>query len=343
LRGVSQQRKALICQLVATALHYAWFVLLFEMGKRGKLQTALEYTTARVVLTGLGWLPRPLAVYTGRGLARIAYGLSDRLRRTGFRNLELAFPEMSESERARILRGCFKNLGRLLGEFSQLHRATPESLHRIIECKGLENLEAAQARGRGVILFTGHLGAWELSSFALSAFGHSLSFLVRRIDNPHVERMIDKMRTRFGNRSIDKRAAMRPMMRTLRAGGTLGILVDLNTQPHEGIFVDFFGIPASTTSGLAALALRTGASILPVFIPWDEEQQRFILYVDPPLTITPTGDQAKDIEQLTSRLTSVVESYVRRFPDQWLWIHKRWNTRPEKDENFYAIPKTRRI
>ena len=315
----------------------------FEMGKRGKLQTALEYTTARVVLTGLGWLPRPLAVSTGRGLARIAYGLSDRLRRTGFRNLELAFPEMSESERARILRGCFKNLGRLLGEFSQLNRATPKSLHRIIECRGLENLEAAQARGRGVILFTGHLGAWELSSFALSAFGYPLSFLVRRIDNPHVERMIDKMRTRFGNRSIDKRAAMRPMMRTLRAGGTLGILVDLNTQPHEGIFVDFFGIPASTTSGLAALALRTGASILPVFIPWDEEQQRFILHVDPPLTVTPTGEQAKDIEQLTSSLTSVVESYVRRFPDQWLWIHKRWNTRPEKDENFYAIPKTRRI
>lgn len=306
------------------------------MGKHGKVQSALEYATARAMLTALGWLPRRLAVATGRGVARVAYGLSDRLRRTGFRNLELAFPEMDERERERILRGCFTSLGRLLGEFSQFPRATPESLRRIVECQGLENLQAAREQGRGVILFTGHLGAWELSSFALSAFGYPLSFLVRRIDNPRVEQMIEKTRTRFGNRSIDKRAAMRPMLRTLRAGGTLGTLVDLNTQPHEGIFVDFFGIPASTTSGLAALALRTGAAVLPVFVPWDEKQQRFTLRIDPPLTITPTGNQAEDIKQLTSLFTSVVESYVRRYPEQWLWIHKRWNTRPEKDVNFYA-------
>jgi KDO2-lipid IV(A) lauroyltransferase len=306
------------------------------MGKHGKVQTALEYATARVLLTGLGWLPRPLAVATGRGVARIAYGLSDRLRRTGFRNLELAFPEMKERERARILRGCFNNLGRLLGEFSQFQSATPESLRRIVECRGLENLEAAQALGRGVILFTGHLGAWELSSFALSAFGYPMSFLVRRIDNPLVEQMIEQTRTRFGNRSIDKRAAMRPMLRTLRAGGTLGTLVDLNTQPHEGVFVDFFGIPASTTSGIAALALHTGAAVLPVFVPWDKQQGRFVLYVDPPLNISRTRDAKEDVRELTSQLTTIVESYVRRFPEQWLWIHKRWNTRPEKDANFYA-------
>ena len=308
------------------------------MGKHGKVQSALEYATARAVLTGLGLLPRSLAVATGRGIARIAYGLSDRLRRTGFRNLELAFPEMDERERERILRGCFANLGRLLGEFSQFPRATPESLRQIVECQGLENLQAARERGRGVILFTGHLGAWELSSFALSAFGYTLSFLVRRIDNPHVERMIEKTRTQFGNRSIDKRSAMRPMLRVLRAGGTLGTLVDLNTQPHEGIFVDFFGIPASTTSGLAALALHTGAAVLPVFVPWDEKQQRFVLRIDPPLTVTPTGDQKEDVKQLTSLFTSIVESYVRRTPEQWLWIHKRWNTRPGNDPNFYARP-----
>src|SRR5215213_6996620 len=312
------------------------------MGKRGKVQTALEYGAARLILTGLGRLPRPLALKAGRAVARVAYGLSDRLRQTGFRNLELAFPEMSARDRERILRGTFANLGRLLGEFSQLPRATPESLHKLIECEGLENLREAQARGRGVILFTGHLGAWELSSFALSAFGYPLSFLVRRIDNPRVETMIERTRTRFGNRSIDKRAAMRPMLKTLRAGGTLGTLVDLNTQPHEGIFVDFFGIPASTTSGIAALALRTGAAVLPVFVPWDEEQQRFVLYVDPPLAISRTGDEKEDIKELTSCFTSVVEDYVRRYPDQWLWIHKRWNARPENEENFYARSKNHR-
>ena len=306
------------------------------MGKHGKLQTAVEYAVTRCVLATLGWMPRRLALATGRGVGRVAYVLSDRLRTTGHRNLELAFPEMNERERERILRGCFKNLGRLLGEFSQFPRATPESLQSIIECRGLENLQAAQEGGRGVILFTGHLGAWELSSFALSAFGYPLSFLVRRIDNPLIERLIEKTRTRFGNRSIDKRAAMRPMLKTLRAGGTLGILVDLNTQPHEGVFVDFFGIPASTASGVASLALRTGAAVLPVFIPWDEEQKRFLLYIDPPLEISPTGNEKEDVREFTALYTSVVESYVRRFPDQWLWIHKRWNTRPENGADLYA-------
>ena len=310
--------------------------LLAKMGKQGKVRTALEYAAARTVLTGLRLLPRTLAVATGRGLGRLAYKLEGRLQRTGLRNLELAYPDMSQRERAQILRGCFINLGRLLGEVSHFPRATPESLQQIIDCEGLENLEAAHARGRGVILFTGHLGAWELSSFALSAFGYPMNFLVRRIDNPLVEQLIDKTRTRFGNRSIDKRAAARAMLRTLHAGGTLGILVDLNTQPHEGIFVDFFGIPASTTSGLASIALRTDAAVLPVFVPWDEQRQRFVLRIDPPITITPTGDAQQDVQQLTALLTSVVEKYVRGYPDQWLWIHKRWNTRPRGEANLYS-------
>ncbi|HEX8492797.1 MAG TPA: lysophospholipid acyltransferase family protein [Pyrinomonadaceae bacterium] len=300
------------------------------------MRTALEYAAARTVLTGLRWLPRPLAVATGRGLGRIAYRVGGRLGRTGSRNLELAFPNMSEQERARILRGCFLNLGRLLGEVSHFPRATPESLRGILECEGLEHLEAARARGRGVIMFTGHLGAWELSSFALSALGYPMSFLVRRIDNPLVEQLIDKTRTRFGNRSIDKRAAARPMLRTLRAGETLGILVDLNTQPHEGVFVDFFGIPASTTVGLATMALRTDAAVLPIFVPWDEQRQRFLMRIEPPLEITRTGDEQEDVRQLTALFTNVIEKYVRLYPDQWLWIHKRWNTRPDGEANFYS-------
>jgi KDO2-lipid IV(A) lauroyltransferase len=313
------------------------------MGKHGKVQTALEYGAARSILTGLGLLPRPVALAAGRGLARLAYTFGGRLRRTGERNLELALPDLSRDERAAILRNCFANLGRLLGEFSHLPRATPESLHRIIECEGLENLEAARREGRGVILFTGHLGAWELSSFALSAFGYPMSFLARRLDNEKVEQLVERTRTRFGNRSIDKRSAARPMLRALREGGIVGILVDLNTHPHEAIFVDFFGIPASTTSGLATLALRTGAAVLPVFIPWDEERRRFVLRVDPPLQIERTGVEAEDVRRLTSLFTSVIESYVRRFPGQWLWIHRRWNTRPVGEENFYASCPSRHL
>lgn len=306
------------------------------MGKHGKARTAFEYAAARTVLAGLGQLPKPLAVAAGRGMGRLAYHVGGRLRRTGFRNLELAFPDKSEEERAQILRGCFINLGRLLGEVSHFPYVTPDGLRRLIDCEGLEHLEAARARGRGVILFTGHLGAWELSSFALSAFGHPLSFLVRRIDNPLIEQLIEKTRTRFGNRSIDKRAAARSMLKVLHAGETLGILVDLNTQPHEGVFVDFFGIPASTTAGLAAIALRTDAAVLPTFAPWDAERGRFLLRIEPPLTINRTGDEQEDIRQLTARFTNVIEQYVRRYPEQWLWIHKRWNTRPPGEANFYS-------
>jgi KDO2-lipid IV(A) lauroyltransferase len=309
------------------------------MGKHGKVQTVLEYAAARVVLTPLGWLPRALAVAAGRGMGRIAYAFGGRLRRAGTRNLELAFPEMNALERERLLRGCFANLGRLLGEFSQFARATPESVSRIIECEGLEHLEAAEAEGRGVILFTGHIGAWELTSFALSALGHRVNFLARRIDNPLVERMIERTRTRFGNRSIDKRAAARPMLRTLGAGGTLGILVDLNTHPHEGVFVDYFGIPASTTTSLATLALRTDATVLPIFAPWDEERGRFLLRIDPPVRITKTGEQEEDVRALTAEVTAVIEKYVRRYPEQWLWIHKRWNTRPVGEADLYASRK----
>lgn len=337
MRARQPERFAPFASLRAPHLHCAHLFFAGRMGKRGKAQTALEYATARTVLTGLGLMPRTAAVATARAMGRVAYLFGGRLRRTGARNLQLAFPELSERERSRILRGAFQNLGRLLGEFSQLERVTPERLRRIITCEGLENLEAAQKHGHGVILFTGHLGAWELSSFALSAFGFPMSFLVRRIDNPKVEALAEKTRTRFGNRSIDKRAAARPMLRILRAGGTLGLLVDLNTLPHEGVFVDFFGIPASTTTSLATLALRTQAAVLPVFVLWDKEQRRFVLRIDPPLEIEPTGDTERDVQQLTAQFTSVIEDYVKRFPEQWLWIHKRWNTRPDGEQNLYSI------
>ncbi|MGH9881457.1 MAG: lysophospholipid acyltransferase family protein [Pyrinomonadaceae bacterium] len=305
------------------------------MDKRSRIRTNVEYAVARCLISGLGLLPLRVAVAIGRTMGRVAYLVSRSLRRTGMRNLELAFPEMTEDERRRILRGCFINLGRLLGQFSHLSTISPESLGQIVYCEGLENLDAV--RGRGVILLTGHLGAWELTSFALSCFGYPLSFLVRRLDNPRIEGLIEEIRTRFGNRTIDKRSAGRPMLRSLRGGDTLGLLVDVNMLAHEGIFVDFLGTPASTTFLMAKLALRTGAVVIPVFAPWEEQQQRFVLHIGAPLTIENTGDEAEDIRRLTSLATETVEWYVRRYPDQWLWIHKRWRTRPAGEPDLYRI------
>jgi KDO2-lipid IV(A) lauroyltransferase len=302
---------------------------------KSKLQINLEYLVARSLLVIFGWLPMRLALFAGSIIGGAGYYFSGRLRRTGQRNLELAFPELTQTERRRLLRGCFENLGRLLAVFSQFTTANTQTLRSLIECEGLEHIDAARESGRGVILFTGHVGAWELSSFALSLVGYPLSFLVRRIDNPKIEKLIDERRERLGNCTIDKRSAAREMLLTLQGGGTLGILVDLNTLDREGIFVDFFGVPASTTFMLAKLALRTEAAVLPVFAPWDRARRRFLLKIEEPLTVSRSGDHEDDVRRLTQLFTSVVEKYVRRYPDQWLWIHRRWKTRPPGEPEIY--------
>jgi KDO2-lipid IV(A) lauroyltransferase len=302
---------------------------------KSNLQINLEYLMARALLGLFGWLPFGVALFLAPRLGRSGYYFSGRLRRTGLRNLELAFPELDLKERRRLLRGCFENLGRLLGVFSQFATADPRTLQSMIDCEGLEHIEAARASGRGVILFTGHVGAWELSSFALSLCGYPLSFLVRRIDNPKIEALVDARRERLGNRTIDKRSAAREMLQIMQEGGTLGILVDLNTLDREGIFVDFFGVPASTTFMLAKLALRTEAAVLPVFAPWDSKRQRFLLKIDEPLSMERSGDDEADMRRLTQLFTGVVEKFVRRYPDQWLWIHRRWKTRPPGEPGIY--------
>jgi len=302
---------------------------------KSNLQIDLEYGVVRFMLAVFASMPLRAALRIGASLAVCFSWCAGRLRHTGERNLEIAFPELSIGERRLLLRRTFGNLGRLLGVFSQFTKQ-PENLLEIIDRDGFEYLAAAKQAGRGIILFTGHVGAWELSSFALSLFGHPLSFLVRRIDNPKIEAMIDRARTHLGNRTIDKRSAAREMMEILRAGETLGILVDLNTLDREGIFVDFFGRPASTTFMVAKLALRTGAAVLPVFAPWDKERGCFLLKVDPPLLIERTGNEQEDVRRLTQHYTRIVEDYVRRYPDQWLWIHRRWKTRPPGEPEIYG-------
>lgn len=307
------------------------------MAKHGKLQISLEYALAWTILRSLGMLPRSIALAIGLSIGRVAYFLPGNLRRTGTRNLEIAFPEMSDGDRKRLLRGCFASLGRLLGEFSQLPKATPETLRQLIEYDevGLAHLREAEKNRRGVIFLTGHLGVWELHSFGWSALEYPLSFLVRPLDNPRIEEMIESIRTRFGNRAIDKQTAARQSLRVLREGGTLGILSDLNTQTREGVFVPFFGKLACTTAGIATLALKTDAVVIPTCAVWNEKRKRYFFHGDPPVELVRTGDHAKDIELNTANFAAAVERMVRLYPDQWLWIHKRWKTRPPGERELY--------
>jgi KDO2-lipid IV(A) lauroyltransferase len=304
------------------------------MAKKGTLQINAEYWLARLVLGFFRALPLSGGIACAGVIARFGFWFP-KLRRTGERNLQLAFPDLPDEERRRLLLGAFQNLARQLPIFSRFRKTTADDLKDLIDCEGLDHLKAAIEKQQGVILFTGHIGAWELSSFGLSLFGYPLSFLVRRIDNPRIEAMVDRARTSRGNRTIDKTSAAREMLQILRDAGTLGILVDLNTLDREAIFVDFFGRPASTTFIVAKLALRTGAEVLPVFAPWDAQRKRFVLIVDRPLKMEKTGDEDEDVRRLTQQYTRVVEDYVRRYPDQWLWIHRRWKTRPPGEPPIY--------
>ncbi len=302
----------------------------------GKFRTALEYATARWLFWMMGILPRGLGVRAGKAVAYLGYLLVPRFHRIADLNLRTAYPEMRPEERRTIARESILNLGRHIGEFTGLARITAEELHRSFECEGLEYLEAARGQGHGVIILSAHLGAWELISFVMSARGYPFDFLVRRIENPLVERLIENIRTRFGNRTIDKRSAARAMLTTLRAGKLLALMVDINVVRDKGIFVDFFGVPACTTFIAAKLSLRTGAPLVPIFAPWDERTGRYMLRIHAPLAIERSGDEDRDVRRLTEKFTKVVEDEIRRYPDQWLWIHKRWRTRPKGQRNFYA-------
>ena len=307
------------------------------MAKHGKLQTFLEYAAARSALSTLGRLPASTAYSAGRGMGKIAYLLARNLRATGATNLRLAFPEKSDEERAQLLRECFDSLGRQLGLFSQMSSRSRDELKQLIEVRGWENLEAAVAEhGQKLVLYTGHLGAWELTSFGFSLLGHPFTFLVRRIDNPRIEVMVDRVRSKFGNTTIDKLSAARSMLKILRSGETsLGLLPDLNTLDDEAIFVDFFGVPAATTFIMAKLALRTQTPIVPVFSPWDAAAGKYLIIVEPLISVAATGDEEADVRRVTTEITRRVENQIRQYPGQWLWIHKRWKTRPPGEPPIY--------
>ena len=240
----------------------------------------------------------------------------------------MALPQLSTRERRSIVRAVFNNLGRLLGEFSRFPKINRNNIARLVVYDGFDNYKRAADQGKGVLLLTGHMGAWELCAFAQGAYGHPLSFLVRPLDNPLLDRLIDRYRRMSGNVTIDKNNSVKPVMRALGRGQDVGLLIDVNVVADQGVFCDFFGIPACSTTGLAVFALRTGAPVVPGFLVWDEATKKHRLRFEPEIPLLRTGDFKEEVRVNTARFTRVIEEHVRRYPDQWLWIHKRWHTRP---------------
>lgn len=304
--------------------------------KRGNFQNQAELLAVRSLLGAIGALPLETSMRFGKAVGRFLGTRFPKLRRTARRNLEIAMPELSDAEREKILSGTFESLGRHLGFVSHFKKFRHEDIRHLIEVVGKEkNFDPAYARGKGVLFFTGHFGSWEVFNLLAPAFGYGMNILVRRIDNPLVEDFVDKMRTRFGSTTLDKTKSARKMFRILENGEILGILADLNAQKKEGVFVDFFGVPASTTVSIAKLALKTDAAVMPAFAVWEETKRKYVVYLEPPVEYEKTGNTEEDIKEITRKITDVVEKYVRRYPEQWLWIHKRWNTRPPGEPDLY--------
>jgi KDO2-lipid IV(A) lauroyltransferase len=301
------------------------------------MQESLEYAAAWMGLKLLGLLPRPAARFVGASFAAAAYAVRTPLRRSAMFNLRLAFPDWTDAQRRRVIGRMVRQIGWMAGEFSQFPRYKRENIERVMIVDGFENFDAARRRGKGVLFLTGHMSAWELAPFAQALYGHPLHFLVRPIANKRVDALINGYRCRSGNQPIEKNRSARAILKVLGDGGTVGVLADHNTDIEESVFVDFFGVPASTTSGLARIALRTDAAVVPGFLSWDESRRKYRLRFEPVVELARTGNEESDIVENTARFTRVIEDFIRAHPDQWLWVHKRWKTRPPGEKPLYPF------
>ena len=299
---------------------------------RRRLEFALVWSLVKL----LGLPPRRTARALGAVVGRLALLLTPNLRRTGDLNLRLAFPQKTAPERQQILRRLYRNLGWLLAEFCQMPRYTPECAQRFIRYEGLEHYLAARDQGKGVLILTGHLGAWELSSFYHSLMGYPMSIVIRRLDNAMVDDLVNHIRCLHGNQVLHKDDFARGLLASMRRGETVGILMDTNMTPPQGAFVDFFGHLACTGSGMARVAIKTGAQVLPGFLLWEESTQQYVLRFGAPLTLPISDDVEADTLAHTALFTKVIEDYIRKYPDQWLWVHRRWKTRPQGAAAIYT-------
>jgi KDO2-lipid IV(A) lauroyltransferase len=261
-------------------------------------------------------------------LGELAYLLDERHRRIALRNLAIAFPEREEAARRKIARATFRHIGTVLAEFPFIPKIAGHKIEKYLWIEGLEHFRKAKEQQRGVLFLTAHFGNWEwmAASFPLLT-GQPLAVVFRPIDSSFLDRLVGRLRSWTGNQGISKQKAMGRILRVLKEGGAVGILLDQNVAWQEGVFVRFFGEWACTNAGLALLALKTGAAVLPGF-NIRQPDGRYRLVIEPEISLVRTGDREHDVQANTELFTGVIERYVRQNPEQWLWLHQRWKTRP---------------
>ncbi len=271
-------------------------------------------------------VPRSAMLALGSAIGTLGYHLDRERRRVALDNLARAYGStLSDREARRIALGCFRHFARITLDTVACSRLSPETLRSLVDYEGLDHLRNAYAQDRGVLLFSGHFGHWELTALLQGWLGLPLTLITRPLDNPLLEARLARERSRSGNRVVHRRNAVREMLRAIRDRGGVAILIDQDAR-REGIFVPFFGQPASTIPTLALLALRTGALVVPTFsVP---EGRRYRIVYEPPVPIEATTDLDADVARLTAQFTSIIERWIREHPDVWLWLHRRWKQRP---------------
>ncbi|MFC2171322.1 lysophospholipid acyltransferase family protein [Acidobacteriota bacterium] len=290
-----------------------------------RLRWCGEYTVFAGTMLILRNLPYRAALWVGRCLGRLAFSCLGRRRSITQTNLGRILGDSIPSQKHRqIAIGSFENLGMLLVDFSRFPRLRKNSLDEFVEVQGLDNLEEAAGSGRGVLCLGAHFGSFELMSFSLALHGHPLSFIVRPLDNPYLDRLVKRYREASGNRTIPKKEAVREMVASLKRGGIVGILIDQHAAPESGVFVDLMGTKTWTSSTLATIAIRSRIPVIPVVIERKEDCSGHVLTIEPPVTLLETGDKRKDVEENTLVFNRILGRWVNKRPELWLWCHRRW-------------------
>lgn len=295
----------------------------------------LEYAAVWAILKVLGVLPRGAARSLAATAAWLLYAIQSKLRCTAQFNLRLAFPEWDAARRNTVIRGMVRNLGWMVAEFARFPKYTRGNIEDVVILDGHDNFLNGQRRGKGVLYLTGHIGAWELSSFAHALYGFPLHYMARPLDNAPVDALVNRYRCLSGNQPIFKNESARVLLKILKEAGTVGILADQNTMPEEGVFVDFFGKCACTTTGIARVAMHTDAAVVPGYAYWDGAIGKYRLRFEPAVELVRTGDTEQDVFVNTQKFAKVIEEIIRKYPEQWVWVHARWKTRPKGEAELY--------